>query len=234
MQLKSTFKNGAAALAFGLIGLAATPAAQAADYYSNLLVQISNLQISGGTLGGDVTASFENMVLSESTDSYGPAWAAYDKYLYAVDGLEHDQNVTGSAYGWGGNASSQMLTDGYIHLGNTSGGDVTFTFDYAITGSAEVSGSGWASAYGSAEIFDSGYANWIYRDMQVSLDGVTSVSISESGSFSVTLASGATSDISVLVTNYGTAVMPVPEPETYAMMLAGLGLLGFLARRRKA
>jgi hypothetical protein len=26
---------------------------------------------------------------------------------------------------------------------------------------------------------------------------------------------------------------PVPEPETYGMMLAGLGILGFLARRRK-
>jgi hypothetical protein len=27
---------------------------------------------------------------------------------------------------------------------------------------------------------------------------------------------------------------PVPEAETYAMMLAGLGLVGFMARRRKA
>jgi len=25
----------------------------------------------------------------------------------------------------------------------------------------------------------------------------------------------------------------VPEPETYAMMLAGLGLMGFVVRRRK-
>jgi len=27
---------------------------------------------------------------------------------------------------------------------------------------------------------------------------------------------------------------PVPEPETYGMIIAGLGILGFLARRRKA
>ena len=31
-----------------------------------------------------------------------------------------------------------------------------------------------------------------------------------------------------------TEVTAVPEPETYAMMLAGLGMLGFLARRRNA
>ena len=28
--------------------------------------------------------------------------------------------------------------------------------------------------------------------------------------------------------------LPVPEPETYAMLLAGLGLLGTIARRRKS
>lgn len=30
-----------------------------------------------------------------------------------------------------------------------------------------------------------------------------------------------------------TSAMPVPEPETYALLLAGLGLIGFAARRRK-
>ena len=32
----------------------------------------------------------------------------------------------------------------------------------------------------------------------------------------------------------GVAIAPVPEPETYALMLAGLGLLGFMAKRKKA
>jgi hypothetical protein len=35
------------------------------------------------------------------------------------------------------------------------------------------------------------------------------------------------------VTLNGQSTAPVPEPETYAMMLVGLGLLGFAARRRK-
>ena len=33
--------------------------------------------------------------------------------------------------------------------------------------------------------------------------------------------------------NYAYAVLAVPEPETYAMLMAGLGLMGFVARRRK-
>lgn len=33
--------------------------------------------------------------------------------------------------------------------------------------------------------------------------------------------------------NYAPIAQPVPEPETYAMLLAGLGLMGVVARRRK-
>ncbi len=35
------------------------------------------------------------------------------------------------------------------------------------------------------------------------------------------------------VGNVASPVTPVPEPETYALMLAGLGVVGFMARRRK-
>jgi hypothetical protein len=37
----------------------------------------------------------------------------------------------------------------------------------------------------------------------------------------------------VAVYDIGTTVSPVPEPDTYAMLLAGLGLLGFTTLRRK-
>jgi hypothetical protein len=46
-------------------------------------------------------------------------------------------------------------------------------------------------------------------------------------------------DFSHFTTDYKSAAFriattaPVPEPETYAMMLAGLGMMGFIARRRK-
>lgn len=42
------------------------------------------------------------------------------------------------------------------------------------------------------------------------------------------------SDTTGFIDNVSVIAAPVPEPETYAMMLAGLGLLGFVSRRRKA
>jgi len=36
-----------------------------------------------------------------------------------------------------------------------------------------------------------------------------------------------------MVTISGTAIPPVPEPGTYALLLAGLGVVGFIARRRR-
>jgi hypothetical protein len=47
---------------------------------------------------------------------------------------------------------------------------------------------------------------------------------------------GSTFYSAAAINNHGQLVgvgTVVPEPETYAMLLAGLGLLGFIARRRK-
>ncbi len=46
--------------------------------------------------------------------------------------------------------------------------------------------------------------------------------------------SGLANSGSLRIDDFSATVTAVPEPETYAMMLAGLGAIGFMSRRRKA
>jgi hypothetical protein len=65
-----------------------------------------------------------------------------------------------------------------------------------------------------------------------SFSGMKTLSVSATGiAYAIFGATDAVNGSSVYADNFVFA--PVPEPETYAMMLAGLGLLGFAARRRK-
>jgi hypothetical protein len=55
--------------------------------------------------------------------------------------------------------------------------------------------------------------------------------------YGINLGSGALSVLGQIGTGDGRVIgltSPIPEPETYALMLAGLGLVGFMAKRRRA
>jgi PEP-CTERM motif len=103
--------------------------------------------------------------------------------------------------------------------GNNSRNPVSIVFYSGSQGGGFViSGQAYASAYGpqiytgveSAPTFILGN-DIAFTDYSTSSDGVPS-------SLSITCVE---------------CVAPVPEPESYAMLLTGLGLLGFMARRRK-
>ena len=66
------------------------------------------------------------------------------------------------------------------------------------------------------------------RNHSVSLLGKVPYLLTISGT---TLAG--TTGATVSLTNINSTVTPVPEPENYAMLIAGLGLVGAIARRRK-
>jgi hypothetical protein len=53
-----------------------------------------------------------------------------------------------------------------------------------------------------------------------------------SGAYTLSFQNGGGDNMGAMLDNVSVAA--VPEPETYALMLAGLGLLGFMARRRKS
>ena len=55
---------------------------------------------------------------------------------------------------------------------------------------------------------------------------LNTLSTGASGGYSLTVLASATHQDQLMAT-------PVPEPETYMMLLAGLGLMGFVARRRR-
>ncbi|HUG25996.1 PEP-CTERM sorting domain-containing protein [Piscinibacter sp.] len=94
----------------------------------------------------------------------------------------------------------------------------TLNFDVPITGFFAVALK--AGDAFSVYLFDGGVA------------GLTSIDYSTLG-VSVNQ-DGQAQDLShATLISVGPFAAPIPEPETYALMLAGLGVVGFVARRRK-
>jgi len=98
----------------------------------------------------------------------------------------------------------------------------TLSLNFSSKGSDHI--SNFASTFSLDRVLSSG--GFYYNDGIVSDSGVLSTGIVTSGHGSGYI------DRQVSAGAYQYA-FSVPEPETYAMLLAGLGLLGFMARRRK-
>lgn len=84
------------------------------------------------------------------------------------------------------------------------------------------------------EVFDSSDTSLGRTEffIEASFTGMETLSLSTPGiSYAIFGAIDVVNGSSVYADNF--TITPIPEPETYAMLLAGLGLLGFTARRRK-
>lgn len=124
------------------------------------------------------------------------------------------------------NGVFEILTPGSQYLG-TFYFDIPFIFDqpfqlFASLSAQTQASAGVANAMASADSVFDHTATWggisdVHRADGTLLSGYT---LSSQSGFN-------------WLNAFGPVTAPVPEPETYAMLLAGLGLLGFAARRRK-
>ncbi|MFN6995089.1 MAG: FxDxF family PEP-CTERM protein [Aquincola tertiaricarbonis] len=136
-------------------------------------------------------------------------------------------------YTW--NTSTPLNLPQYYAL---QGMTFTDTISFSLTGVSDVEVGAVANIFGSFGI--SGGSLTFYKGNTVldsfALTGATDFIAAPSlgvGDYSFVV-SGTVSGKSGGSYLLNAAVTPVPEPETYALMLAGLGAVAFIARRRKS
>ena len=142
-------------------------------------------------------------------------------------------------YGWRASMAGSYIND--IRNFTTSGPlEILVSGDYSLFADSG-SGNGIASAFASLGIYFNNYSDDKVI-FSVDQDSVTSDSevnpsiLTADGTFTlkiITIENGYGSIEGSASTNVDQAALQVPEPETYAMLLAGLGLIGFSAYRHK-
>ncbi len=195
------------------------------------------------TLGYDESTSFGGIssTFSSSGDIYGFAWTVPDSVqVTSSDGSPASTNVPLPSFtitanaGWALSNTSAFLGNlSYVEVGGAIT-DIIAHADVSVDGGPTVPtgsmGVGWVVT-GSGPGYSLGY----FADTFSIPGGFYSVSVTNAaidlsatgGSFS-TIVSQPQNELKISL-----MAVPVPEPETYAMMIAGLGLLGFVVGRRK-
>ena len=214
--MKFSIKMTAAALALtGAVG-----AVQATSLIAN--TPTASVDYSGTFFGGSMVASAVTNISNLSYQGIART-AVYDTgtgldFYYQFSNSSTSKNGVERFSGW----DFRALGNGVVDVFQITTGDGFFTTgtepsDYADRTTLGVIGFNFI-ADGSSKI-NPGTTSYV----QVIR---TSARTFQSGNF------GLLNGIGDNATGFG--VSAVPEPETYAMMLAGLGLMGAIARRRKS
>ena len=132
---------------------------------------------------------------------------------------------------WGGYAESELFwtVNGGPFVGGTTFGSTWHGIyrEWAITGPS--TGRNYSYGFRNAFTSDGGLTTSGYYDIGASSFSMDISGIGRGFGDGGLTAPGAAFTVSMI----DAPVAAIPEPETYAMLLAGLGLLGFMARRRK-
>lgn len=162
-------------------------------------------------------------------DNAGATATDYHRYITTASNIDPTSTLTNlqlQAMGTSGNA---MLGDVNADIGNNASLIITDPSRVGYAGSAQW-GTNWGGTanFTATGAFDSTMDLYLVRQSTAVFAQRHQPSIYEALSFNGQPYQ-ATLDMSGNL-----YLAPVPEAETYALMLAGLGLVGWMARRRKA
>lgn len=162
---------------------------------------------------GAIYSTSINSITAKPVGSTGNFWS--------IGGVPVTQNGPGTV-SFSGAAASGVAYYGFLYGSSDPYNDVTFTFQDAST--LTINGSQVPSGTGNQGV--SRYVN-VFADSTNKITGVSFVSTTFYDSLG-NLKTGNAFETD----NHAYSVTAVPEPESYALMLAGLGLMGTIARRR--
>ncbi len=193
-----------------------------------LLASAANLVTNG---------DFENSVPGtawSSTDTtgfapisaYGPCCAPYGTYTGGNNA---------AFFGWGDSPGGSIWQD----LATVAGQDYTVSFEYGAIAAptlqsmqvSALSGASFSSVLSAINLKATGTS-----DLSTLLKGYSFSFTADSATTRLQFSDTSANTFSVdgVLDNVSVITTPVPEPETYALMLVGLGAMTFVARRRKA
>jgi hypothetical protein len=191
-----------------------------------------------GTSGGSPVSATADFTFGGSFTSLS---VALTNTTLSIGGIA--QSLAGVSFGLtGGPLSALSLVD---PLGNPDGTYNCTTGTCVAGGSVSLGTSGWTfnSGTGLLAAGDGSWKNYAIMNSSIdgSLDGTSNgphnpwLNGTVTFNFAIDNANHTELGVTPGNTYWGTLGTPVlvPEPETYAMLLAGLGLMGLIARRRQ-
>lgn len=185
------------------------------------------------TTGSSVTLA-NTSIPTNGTLSAIPGNVTVVNFFAAVNGSGSHTSVANGASNADASSGSALFTDSMDKFGQTSGFDSTgkFAGSYAA-GTGVLAGQAKASPFYFVTTSSTDpFAKTTMTPFGSDLDGDGLIEFDNNGA-----TAGGKSEYGLWTLQGSTltyAVASVPEAETYAMMLAGLGLVGFMVRRRNA
>lgn len=184
-------------------------------------------------------AQAANLVTNGSFESNAQAngtWAIYSNlvgWTGGANGIELRNNVAGTAQDGSKFVELDTTRNSSMYQDISGTGLVNLSFFYAARPGTSAATNGLKFEFGTSSGILAGVAggsthNWLQYTLNnflLNASGTTRLSFTALGhddGYGTSL-----DNVSV------TAVSPVPEVETYAMLLAGLGLIGVASRRRR-